>query len=209
MHRIDGPGALPGGQFTEGDPNVGTPATVVTDDWLNALQEEVAGVVEATGVALAKPDNGQLLAAVRWLIAQAMPPGAVQAFARSTAPAGWLKCDGAVVSRSAYPALFAVVGTTFGAGDGSTTFGLPDLRGEFIRGWDDGRGVDSGRGLGSAQADEIKSHTHTIDTSGTDASGAGYIADASAPNVNQAATLAAGGAETRPRNVAMLYCIKA
>ena len=68
--------------------------------------------------------------------------------AGGVAPAGFLKCDGAVASRSTYAALFAVCGTTFGVGNGSTTFNLPDLRGEFVRGWDDGRGVDSGRALG-------------------------------------------------------------
>ena len=66
-------------------------------------------------------------------------------------PTGWLKCNGALLSRTTYAALFAVIGTTYGAGDGSTTFALPDLRGEFLRGLDDGRGVDGGRALGSAQ----------------------------------------------------------
>ena len=57
---------------------------------------------------------------------------------------GWLKANGAAVSRTAYGDLFAKIGTVFGSRDGSTTFNLPDLRGEFIRGWDNGRGVDSG-----------------------------------------------------------------
>lgn len=89
--------------------------------------------------------------------------GEVAFFARNTAPTGYLKANGAAVSRTAYATLFAAIGTTFGAGDGSTTFNLPDLRGEFIRGWDDGRGVDSGRAFGSYQTDEIKSHKHTTD----------------------------------------------
>jgi len=79
------------------------------------------------------------------------PAGAVCFVAQNTAPTGWLKANGAAVSRTTYAALFAALGTTFGVGDGSTTFNLPDLRGEFPRGWDDSRGADSGRGFGSFQ----------------------------------------------------------
>ena len=86
--------------------------------------------------------------------------GTVLAFAMESAPSGWLKCNGAAISRTTYSALFTAIGTTFGAGDGSTTFNVPDLRGEFVRGWDDARAVDTGRVFGSAQADELKSHTH-------------------------------------------------
>ena len=81
----------------------------------------------------------------------AAPVGSVYTFAGSTVPTGWLKCNGALLSRTTYAALFAVIGTTYGAGDGSTTFALPDLRGEFVRGVDDGRGVDAGRVLASFQ----------------------------------------------------------
>jgi microcystin-dependent protein len=66
----------------------------------------------------------------------AAPPGAIMAFAASSAPTGWLVCDGSAVSRTSYAALFAVLSTTWGAGDGSTTFNLPDLRGQFLRGYD-------------------------------------------------------------------------
>ncbi len=85
----------------------------------------------------------------RQLVGQA---GLITYFARSTAPNGWLKANGAAVSRTTYVALFTEIGTTFGAGDGANTFNLPDLRGEFLRGWDDGRGVDSGRGFGTWQS---------------------------------------------------------
>ncbi|WP_055326027.1 phage tail protein [Ralstonia solanacearum] len=85
----------------------------------------------------------------RQLVSQA---GLIAYFARSTAPNGWLKANGAAVSRTTYAALFTEIGTTFGGGDGANTFNLPDLRGEFLRGWDDGRGVDSGRGFGTWQS---------------------------------------------------------
>ena len=70
-------------------------------------------------------------------IKSSVPSGTVFHFAGQTAPAGWLKANGAAVSRTAYADLFAAIGTTYGAGDGRSTFNLPDLRGEFIRGWDD------------------------------------------------------------------------
>ncbi|GLQ53747.1 phage tail protein [Devosia nitrariae] len=97
---------------------------------------------------------------------QAVPAGAVMAFARNTAPTGWLACRGQAVNRTTYAALFAAIGTTFGAGDGSTTFGLPQMRGEFIRGWNEtGSGIDASRAFGSTQTDENKQHTHTASTS--------------------------------------------
>jgi microcystin-dependent protein len=86
--------------------------------------------------------------------------GDVKAVATEEPPFGWLKCDGAVISRTQYPALFDAIGIRYGAGNGSTTFGLPDLRGEFVRGWDDGRGVDVDRVLGSSQAGQNASHNH-------------------------------------------------
>jgi hypothetical protein len=78
--------------------------------------------------------------------------GSISIFANpATSIKGWLYCLGQNVSRTTYYDLFTVIGTTFGAGDGSTTFRLPDFRGEFIRGWDDTRGVDPGRQFGSVQ----------------------------------------------------------
>lgn len=93
-----------------------------------------------------------------------MPAGEIAYFARPTAPAPYLKANGGAISRSAYPELFAAIGTTFGAGNGTTTFNVPDLRGEFIRGWDDGRGVDVNRSFGSFQAAAAVAHTHIATT---------------------------------------------
>jgi microcystin-dependent protein len=130
-------------------------------------------------------------------------------FAMNSAPDGWLKANGAAISRTAYAALFAVIGTTFGAGDGSTTFNIPDLRGYFPRGWDDSAGVDSGRAFGSIQQDELKSHAHTYDRAvypnwTTTPGGAFQVV----PYYTTATTNATGGTETRPKNVALLACIK-
>lgn len=140
--------------------------------------------------------------------ASAIKAGTVTHFAASTAPAGWLKANGATVSRTTYAALFAAIGTTYGAGDGSTTFAVPDLRGEFIRGFDDGRGVDTARAIGSAQAADIAPHTHTYNNTTNSGGNTGGGSGTVAAFVGSTATGSAGTTETRPRNVAMLACIK-
>ena len=95
------------------------------------------------------------------------------------------------------------------AGGLNTTFNVPDLRGEFIRGFDDGRAVDVSRVLGSTQADEFKSHIHTSFATAADQFGSGGITGGSTNGIDgSSGTSATGGAETRPRNVALLYCIK-
>jgi microcystin-dependent protein len=139
---------------------------------------------------------------------QLAPAGQVAHFARSTAPNGWLKANGAAVSRTAYADLFAAIGTTFGAGDGFNTFTLPDLRGEFLRGWDDARGVDAGRVFGSFQSDAFKSHTHETDVANTNVAGSAGVLVAGSFAPETIDTTATGSTETRPRNRALLACIK-
>ena len=157
------------------------------------------------------------------------PVGSVMLFANSSAPSGWAKCNGTAVSRTSgtYSALFAVIGTTYGAGDGVTTFNLPDLRGEFVRGWDDGRGVDTGRAIGSTQQQQLEYHKHIASNndcqsySSVNGVGTGTYntwCDTNGVVTNNAAALTGDGShteqtakmgqETRPRNVAMMYCIK-
>lgn len=142
------------------------------------------------------------------------PPGIVAHFARNSAPTGWLKANGATISRTTYAGLFAAIGTAFGAGDGLTTFKLPDLRGEFLRGWDDGRGADAGRAFGSFQVDDFKSHVHGgFEEAGFDNGGVGsqprLTFDDGIPFEGTVQNMTSGGSnETRPRNVALLACIK-
>jgi microcystin-dependent protein len=146
--------------------------------------------------------------AAAWGTISGIPAGAVMPFAMSPPPAGWLECKGQAVSRTNYATLFAAIGTAFGAGDGSTTFALPELRGEFIRGWDDTRGVDSGRVLGSSQADDFKIHTHTAYGAGV-VSGNGFnLGGVASANSFLTGIGNTGGTETRPRNIALLFCIK-
>ena len=177
------------------------------------------------------------------------PAGTIIYSARSTPPTGYLAANGAEISRSTFDTLFAAIGTTYGNGNGSTTFNVPDLRGEFIRGLDSGRGVDSGRGLGSQQASANVSHTHEVEGS-TDTTqirgtvrkisetyaGLGTASGVFSKMSNQDAGLtpdspdtsptggfslvadhshpidftsgSRGGTESRPRNIALLACIK-
>ena len=139
-----------------------------------------------------------------------IPPGTVISVAASVAPAGYLKANGAEISRATYSALFGCIGTTFGAGTAGTTFSIPDLRGEFIRGWDDSRSADTGRTFGSSQADDIKSHTHQLNgVYLMNSSAAAGNSGARTNDGGQAAyTYGTGGTETRPRNIALLHCIK-
>lgn len=144
------------------------------------------------------------------IAARGFPPGAVSMHAANTAPSGWLECDGTAVSRTTYAALFAVIGTTWGVGDGVTTFNLPNLRGEFVRGWDHGRGVDTGRAFASAQSDDIKTIPDVWLWSGNEstfgfAAGTNYTGRGSTQNRPADWPDAT---ETRPRNIALLYIIK-
>ncbi len=172
------------------------------------------------------------------------PPGMVAYFALSACPSGWLEADGSLVSRTTYAALFSAMGMMFGNGDGSTTFALPDLRGEFIRGYDHGRGADPDRALGSFEYGSSIVFPGYVDGDAYRATASGF-ADrlhwndqfdqgfqelAPGAQVNGITLPAANSAETqtnyidsstwgnlttydafvgvRPRNVALLVCIK-
>lgn len=141
--------------------------------------------------------------------AEAVPAGQIGWFGTDSAPSGWLKCDGSNVSRTTYADLFAAISTRWGVGDGSTTFRLPELRGEFVRGWDDGRGVDSGRNLGTFQDEALKAHNHTLPSAMGRFTGGGTTGGTGATVViDSYSTGTTGGAETRPRNISLLACIK-
>ncbi|NWD04101.1 phage tail protein [Pseudomonas gingeri] len=152
-----------------------------------------------------------------------LPVGAIVAFPRGTVPAGFLEVDGSVQSIAAYPDLAAYLGTAFNTGgEGAGNFRLPESRGEFLRGWDHGRGVDAGRALGSYQIDQFQGHRHgplgTSTAYVTYGSGAGGAAN-SAGMIDRATTgdpVTDGvngsprtGNETRPRNLAVMWCLKA
>ncbi|EJM27774.1 phage tail protein [Pseudomonas sp. GM25] len=151
-------------------------------------------------------------------LGSAVPVGAVMAFPTGIVPPGFLELDGSVQSIATYPDLAAYLSTKFNKGDeGTGNFRLPESRGEFLRGWDHGRGIDIGRGLGSWQADDNKAHAHTYtripvfgNTGGANA--AGIVADngTQTGSSNFASYMnTSGGSEARPRNLAVMWCIKA
>ena len=143
-------------------------------------------------------------------LGESITSGTIITFALTDCPSGWLKANGSDVSRSTYGDLFSAINTTYGVGDGSTTFTLPDFRGEFIRGLDDGRGVDSGRtlnvfqeGTGVIPASDYSIYMRITNDDGTYSS-----------RTHLKSTSYNGGSDTfsyervRPRNMALLYCIK-
>jgi microcystin-dependent protein len=173
--------------------------------------------------------------------ASAPPPGTIVAYGGAEgsdggvqqAPPGWLFCNGALVSRSTYANLFAAIAINFGGGDGISTFRLPDFRGQFLRGNDEGAGVDPGRTLGSTQSDAFASHMHGISDPGhahgpaaggfffmsRESSSMGLSWGGNYAGFNEVGTTGAaltgitgtqdtGGTETRPKNVAVNYIIK-
>lgn len=138
-------------------------------------------------------------------ILNSTPIGTIIAYWGNVAPGGYLPCSGQTINASTYPDLVAFLG-------GGSSRVVPDLRGEFLRGWDNGRGVDASRTNKSAQADELRSHTHVNTpaimlnlTYGTGSNA--WSEGGSQGQITQ--TGFAGGVETRPRNISVLYCIKA
>jgi microcystin-dependent protein len=153
----------------------------------DAGNRQIANVADGTLTGDAA-NKGQLDTAVAAVAANVVPVGASILWNGTSAPAGYLKENGAAISRTTYAALFAVIGTTYGAGDGSTTFNVPESRGEFIRGLDDGRGVDSGRGIATAQAELIGPHTHPGSTATGGAHTHTLLPDGMAHGLNGAST---------------------
>jgi microcystin-dependent protein len=156
-------------------------------------------------------------------------------FAMNSVPSGWLAANGTAVSRTTYADLFAAIGTTYGAGTGGTTFNLPDLRGYFVRGAGTNGDTTASGTFGVKQADDFESHTHTGSAASAGAHTHSYTDNYktgnsnqqtgsgswTGSNANQTLTTGSAGAhthtlsinatgttETRPRNIAMLYCIK-
>ncbi|HHV3088089.1 TPA: phage tail protein [Escherichia coli] len=246
MHRIDTKtaqkdkfGAGKNG-FTRGNPQTGTPATDLDDDYFDMLQEELCSVVEASGASLEKARHDQLLTALRALLlsrknpfsdiksdgtvktalenlglgeGSALPVGVPVPWPSATPPTGWLKCNGAAFSAEEYPELAKAYPTNK----------LPDLRGEFIRGWDDGRGVDSRRAVLLTQEPtvgtfyvELAIISGTLSGSGakfTDSVGIGStssnITVSNGNDQSVSGTVAVNPVDTRPRNIAFNYIVRA
>lgn len=210
--RFDNPSSqYPQGAFKNRSAPGVLDGSYLEKDWANDKE----GLFQSLLVGAGLTPNGrvdtvgdsQYFDALLQLIAENSPtfPGQIIWIAGENAPAGTLKANRAAVSRTTYANLFSAIGTRYGAGNGTTTFNLPDMRGEFPRGWDDGRGVDVGRLLGSYQSDELRSHNHlSLGYSGGSLTGIGNTDN---DNSNNQPTSFTGGNETRPRNIALLACI--
>lgn len=186
--------------------------------------------IQASGVATANiadlavttaKINGNAVTKAKIATDQQLPPGIIMAYSSTTAPTGWLYCDGTAVSRTTYADLFAIVSTAYGEGDGSTTFNLPDLRGRFLRGVDDGQGNDpdagsrtamntggnTGDNVGSVQSDATAlpntnfttdsqgSHSHTYGVR-NGSSGGSAIADWNSGAATDSPSTGSAGAHT-------------
>ena len=227
---------------------------IVTPANLNLLGTPTV-VVADNEVTTAKIADGAVTQAKLNASVTLVPTGAIMPFAMNSAPSGWLAADGTAVSRTTYAALFAAIGTTYGAGTGGTTFNLPDLRGIFVRGAGTNTNGTASGTFGQKQADSVEPHTHSASVGNhqhniiANATGSpapytsinidnnDYLAaraeSTSTPHwsytlrgVSTTATLGltssngaqtittssqapASTTETRPANIALLYCIKA
>ncbi|EJZ0787730.1 tail fiber protein [Escherichia coli] len=235
------------GKYTDGSVAGGIAATRLRAAAFNAMQEELAHIVESAGLALDINDMTQVLKAIQKLTlsranpfadiksdgaaaistaltnlglgeGSALPVGVPVPWPSATPPTGWLKCNGAAFSPEEYPELAKAYPTNK----------LPDLRGEFIRGWDDGRGADSGRALLSHQNSQNLSHVHDdVGAVGGTAggvpgttsiyakkyytSGEGFMnrpANGWTGSSSGLTSMPSGGDESRPRNIAFNYIVR-
>jgi microcystin-dependent protein len=162
--------------------------------------------------------NSNLISGHTWdeivAISNATPIGSIIPWAAKNLPDGWLECNGQEISRTTFSLLFEKIGTVYGTGDNVFTYNLPDLRGYFIRGWDNDRGLDAGREFGSYQNDEFKSHNHATNWRESNEYGSVDNAMGSGSTTSENSyfklpTESTGGSETRPKNLALIFIIKA
>lgn len=170
-----------------------------------------------------------LQAATKSYVDQVLPAGCIMPFAGTSAPTSWVACDGSAISRTTYATLFAAIGTTWGSGDGSTTFNVPDLRGMFVRGTGTNGtyGTAVGQAVGTYAADTYLNHNHAITDPGhthsyyiwgerrqSDGSQSSFwaneqysstLSNTTGITINNSTT---GGTETKPKNYGVLYIIK-
>ena len=193
------------------------------------------GIVDSGTLATNSVDSAELIdGAVDDVHLASASAGLIMPFANTSAPTGFLACDGAAVSRTTYATLFAAVATVWGVGDGSSTFNVPDLRGSFVRGTGShgtsnmAKGTDfAGAAVGAFENDQTQDHRHQIQTDGGIGIGTNNIGAnssyrqaslanndfsewvvASNPAVNNSQGTPRVGDETRPFNASILYCIK-
>jgi len=224
------PNALPASTKIMTLDNAGNIAAVYGVD--NSTIEVASNVirVKAQGITASQILNNTITAnQINTAFLQAInPTGAITMYGGTTAPGGFFICDGSTVSRTTYSDLYAVIGDSFGNGDGSTTFNVPDFRGIFPRGVDSGAGRDpnaasrtapnpganTGDNVGSYQPDEFRSHSH-VEVGSVSFAGPGFSTvmgaatlGSNTPATTIHSTLTTGGSETRPINLYVNFIIK-
>jgi len=201
------------------------------DEFSDVYKLETTDPVKAGTVSgpIDAPTDGQTNAPLQalanrteYLYNRLLPIGSIMPYVGTTAPTGFLVCNGASVSRTTYADLFAVCSTRFGAVNG-TSFNIPDFRGAFLRGWDNGAGIDpdaasrtatsfggaTGDNIGTEQADAFESHSHSIAALGGLNSASVVSTSTQSTVPTSIDTDETGGNETRPFNIAVNYIIKA
>lgn len=189
--------------------------------WLTAAWADVPNMFKDGDVLTAQALNDNFAAS-------GVPSGTIVAYGGdpTKVPGGWLLCDGSSLQRSAHPALFAAINTSWGSMDG-VSFNAPDLRGRFLRGLGGASGTDpdcvsragapgsSGTGcnaVGTIQSDAMQTHSHTLTLPGYGSGAGAPIEELAAGPANGLAvpysTGAFGGSENRPKNSAVAYIIK-
>ncbi len=244
---------LVNGKFVDENTVSGAPGSLISASWGNAVTDELLAVIQAAQIEPSEGDLDQLLEAIRYIVQDdaytknrvynkeeidallknnnLVPIGMMVPFPKASVPPGYLEVDGSLQSIAAYPDLAAYLGTSYNkAGDPAGYFRLPESRGEFLRGWDHGRGVDAGRGLGSSQADSLQGFRQESiryvsggvgnDDGGVGASATGFAmgtaVQGTRPRNLTGAFFSDGvngeprvGSETRGRNIAVMWCIRA
>lgn len=229
--------------FWDANRTAGLKGAIPPAKLFNDVQDEILKVITMAGLTPDADDPTQLWQAIRLLldgvVAGVSPPitvapGIIAMHGATTPPAGWLKCNGQAVSRATFAPLFAVIGTTWGVGNNVDTFNVPDFRGEFVRGFDDTRGIDAGRAFASFQdwataapkttmPNRINGVGTTIgmtnasnpskvgfarpSKAGESVTSEGYDSGGSG-NELDGLNVVTGDAETRPRNMAAMFIIK-
>ncbi|WP_308125050.1 phage tail protein [Pseudomonas cichorii] len=256
---------LVNGKFVDENTVSGAPGSLISASWGNAVTDELLAVIRAAQIDPKEEDLDQLLEAIRYIVQNdaytknrvyskeemdallksnnVVPIGMMVPFPKAAIPPGYLEVDGSLQSIAAYPDLAAYLGTSYNkAGDAVGYFRLPESRGEFLRGWDHGRGIDGGRELGTFQDHLLAAHAHKetgfVDNVGAGSGASGVTGSTASPATffgkvygGASSTTAkayletssgslggsiaglfsgsTGGAETRPRNLAVMWCIKA
>lgn len=193
-------------------------------DTATPVAADLFGFFQSVGAALKKVTFATLSNLIN-------PAGTVIQYAGTTAPAGFLACDGTAVSRTTYATLFSAIGTTYGTGNGSTTFNLPDLRGLFVRGagahgtmTKAAGGAFDGGSVGATSNDQMQGHYHADvwgNTTGSASGGNDWTqgpagaslqkitnSEVRAPKTDGTNGTPRTGNETKPASMSLLYCIK-